>query len=1240
MAETDNSMDIQSDAGNLDDGNREIYVNCENDDFGMGTIDNPYKTFKQALDNASDGDTIYIASGIYNSPKQDISLVINKTLTIKALGENVVFDGEYQNSLFTIDKDNVVLDGLTFKNGKNTNGGALYFSNASNTQILNSVFMDNEAGSSGNGGAIYFGPDSQNNTIINSTFRNNVATFFGAVVFWYSSNNKVLDCEFISNSGTYGSAMIFYYSSNNTVMNSTFRNNRATNGNGAINFWACDSTSVINSTFLNNRASGYGGALGFMSFSDRNNIINSTFIGNRASDGGGAIYMGYTSTNYILNSIFINNNAPNSGAMYLFTTDHCVLLNSIILNNTAFAYDSQYLVADYNWWGNTGEDFNVKHNTNMNINNWLFLNSSADKELLDINESSLINISLDNVFYNDDNSIGKYEKYSLPEFNLAIDSVNGKTNQSHVNLVNGSVEINYLAETEGEGLVKVFYDDYGTVIRFNIEIYDPKRIYVLNKTVVAGENIHVSMSNNSTGLISLSIGGRVINSTIINGSALINIPNDLKHGNYSISVSYFENGSLVSQASDYLFVKNIPTIKISNTELFVGDTIEFNLPEDLNTVFLLTILNDTHAITAYKGKAFFNLPYSIGAGSYFVDIYCEANENYISYNESEIIIVKDKPKTDIQILNKTVVAGDNITFLFPAAATGKVDIIIGNETFLGNIVMEKVLINVPEDFSYGYYPVNLTYYGDYNFPETFISDNIFVKNKLEYFIENYTVVAGNNLILNVLNNATGNILINIGNYNLNSTINNSKSIFNIPNRLRYGLYNASISYSGDNNYIPMLNYSDITVKNDITMSIDNNTVTAGKSITVNLPISATGSVVATIARDNMSATIDNGKVSIPIPASIGSGVYSLNVYYLGNDRYVPSSSSFRINVLDRNIVLYAPNVTKYYGGADRFYVYLTDNDGNPYANVTANITLNNRSYLRITNSSGVANMAINLNSGIYSALVTANVAGNTVEDVATITVKSTLAANDIVKTFRNDTQFYVNVLDEEGNIAPNTTVQFNINGIFYNRTTNSDGVAKLNINLNPGKYIITTYNILTGESTSNEVSVLSYFNQNADLVKYYRNDSQYVVRINGLDGNPVGENEVVRFNINGVFYERKTNSSGHVKLNINLNPGDYIITAEYKGLRVSNNVKVLPILSAENLTMHYLDGSKFEAKLLNNVGNPFANQNVIFNINGVFYNRTTDVDGVARLNINLMSGEYIITSSYGGFNIANTISIS
>lgn len=39
------------------------------------------------------------------------------------------------------------------------------------------------------------------------------------------------------------------------------------------------------------------------------------------------------------------------------------------------------------------------------------------------------------------------------------------------------------------------------------------------------------------------------------------------------------------------------------------------------------------------------------------------------------------------------------------------------------------------------------------------------------------------------------------------------------------------------------------------------------------------------------------------------------------------------------------------------------------------------------------------------------------------------------------------------------------------------------------------------------------------------------------------------------------------------------------------------------------------------------------------YNRVTDASGQARLNINIMPGEYIITSSYNGSNIANKITV-
>ncbi|SDA42592.1 hypothetical protein SAMN02910315_00459, partial [Methanobrevibacter millerae] len=67
---------------------------------------------------------------------------------------------------------------------------------------------------------------------------------------------------------------------------------------------------------------------------------------------------------------------------------------------------------------------------------------------------------------------------------------------------------------------------------------------------------------------------------------------------------------------------------------------------------------------------------------------------------------------------------------------------------------------------------------------------------------------------------------------------------------------------------------------------------------------------------------------------------------------------------------------------------------------------------------------------------------------------------------------------------------------------------------------------------------------------------------------------------------------------------------------------------------------KFEAKILDGQGKAYPGQKVTFNINGVFYERITGDDGIARLNINLMAGEYIITSSYNGMNAANKVTIS
>ena len=81
-------------------------------------------------------------------------------------------------------------------------------------------------------------------------------------------------------------------------------------------------------------------------------------------------------------------------------------------------------------------------------------------------------------------------------------------------------------------------------------------------------------------------------------------------------------------------------------------------------------------------------------------------------------------------------------------------------------------------------------------------------------------------------------------------------------------------------------------------------------------------------------------------------------------------------------------------------------------------------------------------------------------------------------------------------------------------------------------------------------------------------------------------------------------------------------------------------LYTDNLEMKYKDGSQFVALVLDGQGRPYAGQTVQFNINGVFYDRVTDSDGNARLNVNLQAGQYLITSTYNGLSNSNTISIT
>ncbi len=75
-----------------------------------------------------------------------------------------------------------------------------------------------------------------------------------------------------------------------------------------------------------------------------------------------------------------------------------------------------------------------------------------------------------------------------------------------------------------------------------------------------------------------------------------------------------------------------------------------------------------------------------------------------------------------------------------------------------------------------------------------------------------------------------------------------------------------------------------------------------------------------------------------------------------------------------------------------------------------------------------------------------------------MSVKNTILGNDTTLYFRNGTQYVAKFLDGNGKALANTDVKFNINGVFYTRVTDENGIARLNIRLDPASYIITAYN--------------------------------------------------------------------------------------------------------------------------------------------------------------------------------------
>ena len=831
--------------------------------------------------------------------------------------------------------------------------------------------------------------------------------------------------------------------------------------------------------------------------------------------------------------------------------------------------------------------------------------------------------------------------------NYSVNIVNGKGTAVGVKLAAGTYD--FTAAWAGNDN----YNAVGDSGKFSVAKVD-SIIDVAVSDIKVGEDavISVKLLSDATGSVTVTVNGKDYTETVVNGVANVKVA-DLKAGTYDVAVKYSgdNNYNAAVATSSFTVSKVDSTMDVTvNDIVFGGDlTVDVVLPGDATGEVVITVNGVDYHVAIENGKATGTIG-GLVAGDYTVTVKYAGDDKYTAVEIAKgVNVAKAQPVlgvviADVDYGNGFVIEA-TLTGVNGAPLSGNVIVTVAGKEYTVKVTDGKG-IATGDKLAAGTYGFAAVWAGDDNY--NIVTENgDFKVNKIDssVVVNVNNIKVGEDAVISVklLSDATGEVVITVNGEDYTAAIENGVASVTVSD-LKAGDYTVTVKYSGDNNYNEANADAEFSVSkiSDYNMDISVPEIKEGvnSTIGVDLPKDATGTVTVEIDGKKYTANVIDGTANV-IVSGLSAGDYNITTVYSGDAKYDSMTKKGNVTVIPNiNVNLDVSDVEMFYHDGTRLIAKLTDFQGKPIVNATIYFSINGVTYAKTTDANGTASMGLNLDSNVYPVTVTYNGSAfySKISKNITVTINSSIIADDLVKMYQNATRFYAKFMGSDGKVLANTQVKFNIHGVFYTKTTNNDGVADLGIMLRPGTYILTAYNPVTGEQQGFNITVKSLIVQN-DLTKYYMNASKFQATIYDKNGS-LAVNKNVTFNIHGVFYTRTTDENGVVSLGISLRPGEYVITTMYEGLDLGNTVTVLPTLITHDLNMKYMDGSNFTAQTLDGQGNPLANQNVSFNVNGVFYHKVTDDNGFASLTIRLMSGKYIITSSWNDFQTGNNITIS
>ncbi|MBQ9160339.1 MAG: hypothetical protein IJ122_03320 [Methanobrevibacter sp.] len=443
------------------------------------------------------------------------------------------------------------------------------------------------------------------------------------------------------------------------------------------------------------------------------------------------------------------------------------------------------------------------------------------------------------------------------------------------------------------------------------------------------------------------------------------------------------------------------------------------------------------------------------------------------------------------------------------------------------------------------------------------------------------------------------------------------------------------------------------------------TITMDNTYTFSVTYTGTANGKTVTAKSNDLKYITKNTSNVdPQPVTPTDNTVTLTIY----DANYPSNSIITSEGDYRATIMY--NLVKSGDGFsdESLAVTITDTDGKVTTSTVAlnsqntlgtlTITMDNTYTFSVTYTATLNGQTITAKSNDLKYITkntsntsdTNNTGGNSTGNSTGGNATQVNSAKNVEIHIINSTLYYggkisIEIVDSDAKAVTSGSATITYDGKTSTHNINQNGIITIDCGDIGSKNIEIQYADSEGNYNSKNltsaIQVLSTI-ESGDLRRAYNANTNFKVKFYDANGNPLTDTDV-KFTVNGNDYDVKTDANGVATFDNKLAIADYEITSTNPatGQTALNNISICErILENKDITMSYLDGSKFKVRVVGDNGNVVgAGETVTFKVNSATYKALTDANGYATLTIGFVPKTYTISTVYKGVTKTNKIKV-